>query len=106
MQRVFARISPNFPKKLFCDFCLQIFSHKNLEDPVLVQPPKKGLLKFFCKRWELFLKSNNVANIGHHFSFPRFSRILPMFLTNQNFWACTCNPIEMITEKERWNRLL
>jgi len=29
-----------------------------------------------------------------------------MFLTNQNFWACTCNPIEMITEKERWNRLL
>jgi len=33
---ILAQISPNFPKKLLCDFCLQIFSYKSHEDLFLV----------------------------------------------------------------------
>ena len=44
---------PNVPKKLR-DFYLQISSHKNHEDHVLVWLLKKGLNLFFCKRWAPF----------------------------------------------------
>ena len=32
VQKIFARISPNLPEKILCDFCLQISSHKDRED--------------------------------------------------------------------------
>jgi len=35
MRKTFARISPSFPEKFLCDFCLQIFSHNDHEDRFL-----------------------------------------------------------------------
>jgi len=82
MRRIFARISPNLPKKLLCDFCLQIFSHKDHE-----------LKTFFGVTFEKgFLWFS--ANVGRHClevkqhwapSLLRFSVILPGLSTNQNF---------------------
>jgi len=31
VRRIFARISPNLPEKSLCDFCIQIFTHKDHE---------------------------------------------------------------------------
>ena len=36
VRRIFARISPNLPEKILCDLCLQIFSHKDHEELILV----------------------------------------------------------------------
>jgi len=63
VRRIVAQISPNLPKKLLWDFCLQLFSHKDHEDLSFVWPPKNGLHVFSWKRWAPFL--------------PRFSGILP-----------------------------
>jgi len=71
VRRIFVRISPNLPEKLLCDFCLQKISHKDHEDLFLVWPPKRGLFSGIL---------------------PKFSRILPGFSTNQNFWGCACIP--------------
>jgi len=58
VRRILAGIFANLPEKLFCDFCLQIFSM------FLEWPPKKGFHLIFWKRWPSFFKSNNV---GRHF---------------------------------------
>ena len=36
LRKIFARISPNLPEKFWCNFCLQIFCHKDHEDLLLV----------------------------------------------------------------------
>jgi len=41
--KVFARISPNFPEKILCNFCLQILFHKDLYNLFFDVTSKKGL---------------------------------------------------------------
>jgi len=55
VQRIFARISPNLPENLFCNFCLQNFSHKDHENLFFGVTSIKGLHLLFCKRWVSFL---------------------------------------------------
>jgi len=52
MQRTFARIFPNLPEKLFCDYSQQILSHKDHED------------LFWYNLEKVFVCFS--ANIGHH----------------------------------------
>ena len=83
--RICARISPNFPEKLFCKVCLQIFSHKDYEDLFLVWAPKQRFQVFFCKRWApFFLEFSGIL--------PRYLGILFGFSTNPHFWGCACTP--------------
>jgi len=44
VQRIFAQITPNLPKKLLCNFADRIFGMAS----------KNGLYLFFCKRWAPF----------------------------------------------------
>jgi len=74
-QWIFARNSPNLPEKLFCDFCLQIFSQKDHEDCCLTRPPKKDLL-FFSTNVRPFFE---VKQRWTPF-FPGFAGILPRYL--------------------------
>jgi len=75
VQRILAQISPNLPEKLFCNFFLQCFSHKDHEDFFLVWSPQQVFICFS-------------ANVGRHFwsqitwapFLPRFSGILPRYL--------------------------
>ena len=53
-----------------CGFCLKIFPHKDHEDLFVMWPPKNEIYTCFS------------ANFWAY-----FSRILPGFLTNQNFWG-------------------
>jgi len=70
-------------KSFLCNFCLQIFSHKDHEDLFLVKPPKKGLYVFLCKPWAPFFE---VKQPWAPF-LPGFSILLPRFSANQNFWG-------------------
>jgi len=55
VRKTSAQIFPKLPKKLFCDFCLQIFSCKSHDwKPFLVWPPKKGLLIFLQSLGAIF----------------------------------------------------
>jgi len=83
MRRIFARISPNLPKKLLCDFCLEIFSHKDHELKTFFGVTSKKAFMFFCKRWAPFFE------VKQHWApfLPRFSGIFPGLSTNQNFWG-------------------
>jgi len=88
VRRIFARNSPNLPKKFLCAFCPQTFSHTEHEDVLLVWPPKRVV--FSCKLWAPFLP-------GFSGILPRFSKvllksseILPKFSTDQNFSGCAC----------------
>jgi len=72
MQRIFARISPNLSEKLLCDFCLQMFSHKDHEDLLWCGLQNKGFHLFFCKRLEPFLLRFSEV-------LPRYLEILPRF---------------------------
>jgi len=79
VRRIFARISPNLPEKFVCDFCLQIFSHKDHEDLFWYDLQKiKKVFMCFCfsaKVTHHFFKSNNA---GRHF-FPDFQGFCPCF---------------------------
>ena len=85
----FSPKSPKLARKVLCDFCQQIFSHK---EPFLVWPPKTGFMCFS-------------ANVGHHFlkAGPIFARIFRNFIwisANQNFRGCAftpCNPASCTT---------
>ena len=46
VRRIFARISLNLPEKLFCDFYLQMFSHKDHEVIFLCDLQKKVFVCF------------------------------------------------------------
>ena len=85
VRRIFARICPNFPEKLLCAFCPEIFSTKNMNNCFWCDLQNRSWLGFS-------------ANVGRHFCpdfqgfgpkfsevLPKFSGILPKFLTNQNF---------------------
>ena len=100
---------PNLTKKLLCDFCQQIFSHKDVTSKKIV------FIYFSTNVGPHFLKSTNVAPIlpgssgvlpRYLGSFPWFLRILtrfseilakffgifPGFSTNQTFWMCASTP--------------
>ena len=81
MGRVFAWISPNLPEKLLCDFWLQIFSHKDHEDLLLVWPPRRDVHVFFCKRWPPFMPG----------FFPAFQGFCPDF-QQVKILGCACTP--------------
>ena len=83
--RIFARISPNFPEKLFCDFCLKNISHKDYEDLLRCDLHWKVFILLFCKRWEPFLPG--FVGILPRYSgiLPKISGILPRVSKNQNF---------------------
>jgi len=55
MQRIFARISPNFPEKFLCDF-RDRFSPTKIMKTFFGMTSKKRFHVFFCKRWVPFLK--------------------------------------------------
>jgi len=48
VRKIFAQISPNLPEKFMCEFCLQIFSHKDHDDFFRVTCTKKVFI-YFCK---------------------------------------------------------
>jgi len=76
---------PNLPKlawKVLCDFCLQIFSHKDHDDLFWCDLLKRGLY-VFRKRWASFCE---VKQRWAPF-LPGFSEILPRFLRNPEFWG-------------------
>ena len=76
VRRIFARISPNLPVKLLCNFCLQIFSHKDHE------------YLFWCG---LQKRSSCVftQTLGAIFEVKqRWAPLLPWFY----FWGCACTP--------------
>ena len=52
-------------------------------------PPKKGIHLFFCKCWAPFFDFKQTWATF----LPRFSVILPRFLTNQNFWGVRLQPL-------------
>ena len=57
--------------------------------------PKNGLNLFFCKLWAPFFEVKQRWSpflSGLSGILPRYSGILPKFLTNQNFWECACTP--------------
>jgi len=85
---IFARISPNLPEKCLCEFCRQIFSHK---DHFWYDFQKNV---FMCFSANVGRHSVFVARILPRFSgiLPRFLRILPGVATNQNFSGCSCTP--------------
>ena len=72
----FCPISPNLPEKFLCDFCLQIFSHRDHDDLLLVWPPEKGLYSFFCKRLAPCFKVKQCSTP----ILSRFSGILKRYL--------------------------
>jgi len=83
---------PNFLKiaeKFLCDFCLQILFYKDREDLFWYDLQEKAFVCFSANIGRDFLKSNNVGRLFCRFSenLPRFSGILPGFLTNRNFWG-------------------
>ena len=87
---------PKFPQtcmKSFCEFCLQIVSHKD-QDLFVVWFQKKGLHVFLGP----FFWRNNV---GSHFcpDFQGFCQDFQRFLTNQNFWGCACTPVTYTTDR-------
>ena len=99
--------SPKLAKKVLCDFCQQIFSHKQ---QFLVWPPKKGFMCFSANVGHHFLKSNNV---GRHFC-SDFQRFWPDF-NKSKLWRCTftpCTPASYTTALENpllalaWKKIL
>jgi len=97
------RILPEFPqtcpKSFLCNFCLQIFSHKNHEDLFLVWPPKNCLHVFLCKPWASYFEIKQrwapfLPGFSERHFYPDFLfvKLLPRFSANQNFWGCACNP--------------
>jgi len=82
VQRIFAQISPNLPKKLFSNFCWPFFGVAS----------KNGLHLIFCKRWAPFLPRFSGILPWISMILPKFSGIFPKFPTNQNFWGCTFTP--------------
>ena len=75
-RRIFARISPNVSEKLLCNFCLQIFFHKDHEDLFLVWPRKKGLHLFFYKLFDNIFGSQTTLGA----SYPSISFSVIQFL--------------------------
>jgi len=75
VQWIFARISPNLPEKLLCDFCRQIFSHKDHEELVSVLPPKKV---FICVSTNVGTIFGRQATLGAIFC-PDFQGVFPDF---------------------------
>jgi len=80
---MFVQISPNLPEKFFVRLLPTNFLPQRSWRPFLVRPPKKGFHVFFCKRWSPFLHG--------------ISGLVPVFLTNQNFWGCSCTPTSYTT---------
>jgi len=74
VRRIFARISPNLPEKVFCTFCLRVFSHKDHESLIWCDLQKMVFICFSANFGRHCLKWNNG---GHHFAqiFRDFSRI-------------------------------
>jgi len=89
----FARISPNFPEKLFVQLLPAIVLPQRSRRPFFGVTSKKGLHVFFCKPWAPFfeIKQRWVPFL------PGFSGILPRFSANQNFWGCSCTPTSNTT---------
>ena len=86
VRRVFARISPNLPEKLFGQFLPTNFLPQWSWRPFLVWPPKKGLHVFFRETWvPLF-------DVKQHWALflPGFSGILLRFSANQQNWGWAC----------------
>jgi len=75
VRKIFARISPNLPEKLFCDFCVQIFSHKDHESLICCDFQKKVFICFPANVGRHCLQSNNA---GRHFC-PDFQGFCPDF---------------------------
>jgi len=113
----FAQIFPNLPEKFLCDFCPQIFYHKNNKDLFLMWPPKKGFHVVFCKRrlpffevkqgWAPFLhrlsgilsKFFVFAGIFRNFGqmFGEFTRIF----NKSKFCGCACTLASYTTALEK-----
>jgi len=64
VRKIFARIFPNSPVKLLCDFFPQIFSHKDRDDHFWCDLQKKVFICFSANLGHHILKSNN---FGRHF---------------------------------------
>ena len=86
VRRIFARISPNLSEEFLCDFCLQILSREDYEDPYLEVTPNIRA-SFFEVKQRCAPSLPGLSEI-----LPWFSGILPGFPTNQKFWRCTCTP--------------
>jgi len=81
MRKIFARISPNLPKRFRATFCANIFSHADHEDFSLGWPPKK---RSSCDSANVGCHLLNLNNVGRHFSrifreFAQILKILPWF---------------------------
>jgi len=62
VQMIFVRISLNLLKKLLCDFCVQLFSHKDHELKTFFGvTSEKAFICFSAKLGRHFLKSNNIG---------------------------------------------
>jgi len=92
-RRIFARMSPNLPEKLFVQLLTAMILPQDHQDLFLVLNAKKDLHVFFCKPWAPFfeVKQRWVPFL------PGFSGILPRFSANQNFWRCPCTPASNTT---------
>jgi len=85
---VFLSEFPQTCPKVLCNFCLQIFSHKDHEDLFLVWPLRNSVFICFSEKpWASFFE---VTQRWAPY-LPRFSRILPRFFDNSN-WGCACTP--------------
>jgi len=93
--RIFDRIFPNLPEKMFVQLLPAIVLQQRSWRPFLVWPPKKGRRVFFCKPWAPFfeIRQRWVPFL------PGFSGILPNFQQIKTFGGahCACTPTSNIT---------
>ena len=81
VRRIFARISPNLPKKSLCGFCLQIVSYKDHELKTFFGVTSKKAFICFSANLE-----RNFFEVKQH-----WAPSLPGLSTNQNCWGQSCN---------------
>jgi len=94
VRRIFARMSPNLPKKHFVWLLPTNVLQQRSWRPFLEWPRKKGFYVLFCKSWTpLFARFSGVL-LGFSEILPKFWRIFPRLPTNQNFSLCAspCTP--------------
>ena len=72
-RRIFSRIFPNMPEKVFVQLLPTKFSPTKIIMTFFWCDLKKGLHVFFCKPWVPFLES---SNFWWHF-YPDFQQIKP-----------------------------
>jgi len=102
VQRIFARIFPNLPEGLLCDFCLQIFFHEDHEDLFFYDMQKNGLSFVFLQMLGAIFCSQTTlgaifARIGRDFAqiFRALAQILRDFsqiLDTSKLTGCACTP--------------